>query len=259
MSTRRPTAVWESIIAEAHAQRRPVSIETVCHTCAWALRAHGVAVALTGTPLGYEPLCASGPAAYQVMEAHATLGEGPAITALTDQRPILVPDLAEADALRRWPLLAPAALETGAQALFALPMMLGAISVGVLEISRADAGWLSPEDLADALTFADIALLVHIQHNADQEPDGTPATHGSRIDDTVIDGVPVDGPHRDYGTVERWAQVHQATGIIAVQAGVDLRTAFLRLRAHAFAVDRSLRQVAADVIARRLRFPAEPR
>ncbi|MEZ0076508.1 GAF and ANTAR domain-containing protein [Planotetraspora sp. GP83] len=255
MSTQRPAAVWESIIADAQAQGRPVSVETVCHTCARTLDAHGVAVALTGPPMGYEPLCASSPAAYQVMEAHATVGEGPAITALADQRPVLAPDLADPETLRRWPVFAPAALEAGAQALFALPMMLGAISVGVLEISRARAGWLSPDDLADALTFAHIALLVHIQHShgANGALSGMPATHAS-----LIDGALIDGASLERGTGEHWAQVHQATGMIAVQSGVDLRTAFVQLRAHAFAADRSLLQVAADVVARRLRFPVEP-
>ncbi|MGB0094384.1 MAG: ANTAR domain-containing protein [Solirubrobacteraceae bacterium] len=50
-----------------------------------------------------------------------------------------------------------------------------------------------------------------------------------------------------------WAEVHQATGMISVQLGVSMDEAFVRLRAHAFAAGRSLKAVAGDVVARRLR------
>ncbi|MFD0630267.1 ANTAR domain-containing protein [Catenulispora yoronensis] len=50
------------------------------------------------------------------------------------------------------------------------------------------------------------------------------------------------------------AEVHQATGMISVQLGVSLAEALVRLRAHAWAADRLLADVAADVVARRLRF-----
>jgi hypothetical protein len=55
---------------------------------------------------------------------------------------------------------------------------------------------------------------------------------------------------------EPWAHrsvVHHATGMTAVHLGVDVNEALLRLRAYAFAASRSLEDVAADVVARRLR------
>jgi AmiR/NasT family two-component response regulator len=51
--------------------------------------------------------------------------------------------------------------------------------------------------------------------------------------------------------------VHQATGMVMVQLSVDAADAFLALRAHAFATDRSLLDVAIDVVERRLRFSPE--
>src|SRR5437763_51787 len=50
------------------------------------------------------------------------------------------------------------------------------------------------------------------------------------------------------------SEVHQATGMITVQLGVTVAVALVRLRAYAYAHDRRLRDVAADVVARRLRF-----
>jgi hypothetical protein len=49
-------------------------------------------------------------------------------------------------------------------------------------------------------------------------------------------------------------EVHQATGMLIVQLGVDAATALVRLRAYAYAHDRRLSEVAGDVVARRLRF-----
>jgi hypothetical protein len=53
--------------------------------------------------------------------------------------------------------------------------------------------------------------------------------------------------------------VHQASGMIAAQLDVNVADALVRLRAHAFANDRPLAEVAADVVARRLRFAPEDR
>jgi hypothetical protein len=42
--------------------------------------------------------------------------------------------------------------------------------------------------------------------------------------------------------------------MIAIQLGVDLAGALLRLRAHAYATGRAVSEVATDVVGRRLRF-----
>jgi hypothetical protein len=48
--------------------------------------------------------------------------------------------------------------------------------------------------------------------------------------------------------------VHQASGMVAVQLGVGVGEALVRLRAYAFAQDCPLTAVAGDVVGRRLRF-----
>ena len=50
--------------------------------------------------------------------------------------------------------------------------------------------------------------------------------------------------------------VHQAAGMVAVQLGVTVAQALVRLRAYAFGNDRPLAGVARDVVARTLRFDA---
>ena len=50
------------------------------------------------------------------------------------------------------------------------------------------------------------------------------------------------------------AEVHQATGMISAQLEVTQAVALIRLRAYAFSQHRPLADVAADVVARRMRF-----
>jgi hypothetical protein len=48
--------------------------------------------------------------------------------------------------------------------------------------------------------------------------------------------------------------VHQASGMVAVQLGVSVTEALIRLRSYAFTHDRLLTDIARDVVARLLRF-----
>jgi AmiR/NasT family two-component response regulator len=58
------------------------------------------------------------------------------------------------------------------------------------------------------------------------------------------------------GEPAHWAEVHQATGMISAQLDVGVDEAFVRLRAHAFAEHLALRDIARDVVGRRLRLEA---
>ena len=52
-------------------------------------------------------------------------------------------------------------------------------------------------------------------------------------------------------------QVHQATGMVSVQAAVSIEDAFAMLRARAFASNHTVAEVARAVVERRLRFAQE--
>jgi len=51
--------------------------------------------------------------------------------------------------------------------------------------------------------------------------------------------------------------VHQATGMLTVQLGVSAEEAFSRLRAHAYGNGRSMDEVAADIVGRRMHLAPE--
>lgn len=224
MDRQRARDVRAAINAHAQAENQPVTLRHVCLACADALKASGVAVMLVSTLAPLEPVYAGDQLAEQLSELEITLGEGPATESVREDRPVLVPDVSSSGAAHRWPMYCPEAETLGARAVFSFPLMVGAIAVGVLQVSRTSPGWLSSDDLANALLFADAALLVSLEVR------------------------PGDGADL------RWAEVHQATGMISVQLDTDLAQAFVRLRAHAYTHDRRLADVARDVIARRLRF-----
>ncbi len=172
-----------------------------------------------------------GPAA-RMEELQFATGEGPCVDASRTGRPVLKPYIRR-DAVEQWPGYGPGVLTTNIEAIFAFPLQVGAIRIGVLDLYRDTPGGLTEDQLVEALAFADAALLMLLQ--LQDEADGDPA-------DSMFDAI------------GRNAAIHQATGMISVQLRTPLAEALLRLRAHAYSADVSMAAVAADVVSRRLRF-----
>jgi GAF domain len=191
--------------------------------CSRAVDVSGVGVALMTDDGPAGIIAATDGAALQLEELQFTLGEGPCVDASRTGRPVLQPDLARTAPLR-WPAFAGGALAAGIRAVFALPMRVGAIRVGVLDLYRDRPGPLSEGDYPEALSFADAAtrILLHAQA-------GFPE----------VGAVP--------GLDDR-AEVHQATGVVSVQAAVSLAEALVLLRARAFAEQRPVGDLARDVL-----------
>lgn len=198
----------------------PASLATACVR---ALPVSGVGLALMTDEGPAGIITATDGAAIELEQLQFTLGEGPCVDASESGRPVLQPDLARTAPLR-WPAFAGGALDAGIRAVFAFPLRVGAIRVGVLDLYRNLAGPLSPEELTEALSFADAATLALLHAQA-----GSPASGA----------VPV---------VDDRAEVHQATGVVSVQAAVGLAEAFVLLRARAFAEGRPLADLARDVL-----------
>jgi len=213
------------------------SLRRLCAAATQALSASGAAVVVMAEDGVRGVTVASDPASERIGELQALLGEGPLTDAFANRRPVLVPELAAGTA--RWPVYTPAAADLGVRAVFAFPLQVGAARLGVLEIFRVRPGRLSGDELRQALMFAEVALTTLLD-GQESAPPGA-----------VAEGLA--------GGVERRAEVFQAQGMVMVQLGVGLAEALARMRAHAYARDRRLREVAADIVARRLRFDADQR
>lgn len=230
MTADRRLRLWAVLVDAARG-----GVVAVDHVCAAAVSVAGVdsaavAVILDATPR--ELMYATDRTASELEDLALTLGEGPCVDATTGG-PVLVGDLTVPECRNRWPVFAPAAVLAGAGAVFALPLRVGGIRLGVLDLYRACAGDLGAEQLADALVLADTACAVLLD-------DAT--RHGADRDDQWPERTGLHHP-----------EVHQATGMITVQLGVSAAVALIRLRAYAYSQDRRLRDVAADVVAGRLR------
>ena len=237
MASDRTAKVWEWIGA-AHDGDGPASLAALCRAAVRWLGVDGASVTVSGGPAARELLFATDELTAQLDELVFTTGEGPGAADFRFGSPMLIPDL-EAVA-GRWPGFVPAAVRAGARAMFALPLQAGAIRVGVLSLYRSLPGSLTPAELGDVLTFADIALQMVLDAAAGIS--NSPAYR------------PLDG------LSDSRAEVYQAIGMISVQLGVSLEEAFVRLRARAFADSVALADIAGDVVSRVLRFypDAEP-
>jgi hypothetical protein len=207
-----------------------------CLACVKAVGVSGAGLILTGSMRSLEPVYVTDSRAGEAEELQATLGQGPGIDALESGRPILVGDLSAPMSNHRWPMFAPDVGRLGVGAMYSLPLALGAIRVGALDLYHNTPGHLSRDQLVDALVYADTALLLVLD-----------AQSGI--------ATPADGDHPNgLGPVLWHAEVHQAAGMISVQLDVSALEALVRLRAYAYGHNKRLTDVARSVVQRRLRF-----
>ena len=195
--------------------------------CTEALPVTGVGLILMTDAGPAGTVAASDGPAGTMEELQFTLGEGPCVECSRTGWPVLQPDLARTGP-GRWPGFTAGALEAGIRAIFALPLRVGAIRVGVLDLYRDVPGELADAELAEALSFADAATEILLLLQAEASLDGL-----------GLGTIPV---------IEDRAEVHQATGMIAVQAGVGMAEALVRLRARAYATDRPILDLAMGVL-----------
>lgn len=166
-------------------------------------------------------------------ETQYTLGEGPCIDAYRLECPVAEPDLAKPESVR-WPVFSPVLLRAGARAVFSFPLRVGAVRLGVLGLYRETVGPLTNDQYADALVLADVATraVLALQANASPGEVATEIEAGANL--RLV--------------------VHQACGMVAVQLGVSLTEALVRLHAFAFADSRRISEIAEGIVGRHLRF-----
>jgi GAF domain-containing protein len=207
-------------------------LRRLCRATVRALPAAGAGVSVMGADGVRGVAAISDPDDIWLAELQFTLGEGPCLDAHRWGRPVLVPDL-KAGAMRRWPGYAPAAFEKGVRAVFAFPMQIGAARLGVLDVYREQTGSLSKPAFSQAVAFADVALTTLL----DGQEDAAPGETASGLD----------------GALESRSVLYQAQGMVSVQLGMGLAHAMARIRAYVYANQRSLTDVARDIVSRKIR------
>jgi hypothetical protein len=242
MADSRAAVLWGLIAAHAAAAGRRVAVADVCAVAVSSAQASGGWMAAASGRGPDFVICVTDPVSEQLAELQLMLGEGPCHDVLATAAPVLAADLGDEESSRRWPAFTPEARQLGAAAGYVFPLVIGAIRAGVMGLYRSSPGPLSGPQLGDCLLLADTATVLLLDGLADG--DGLAADgdgHGTR----PAGQPPELAAHR--------AEIDQATGMLTVQLGVNVSAAFARLRAYAYTHDRRLADVAADIVARRLR------
>jgi hypothetical protein len=193
---------------------------------------HFPAMSVSVMTLGILPattVSATDARAARIDELQLDLREGPAWDALKDTRPLLEPDLSES---QRWPVFSEAISRLDVAALFVFPLRAGHLVLGALTFSCDQPRTLTAEQGAQAGSLAGAVSALLLRRALERVGDDT---------DLVSE-------------IHSRRTIHQSVGMVIVQARVSATDAELLIRGHAFAENTTMRQVAAEILQRRLTF-----
>ncbi len=216
-----------SVGSDSHSSAR------LCEVSREVIGVTGAGIMLISEDLPQGSICASDTVSGLIEDLQYMLGQGPCIDAHNHDRVVLEPDLAD-PVTPRWLAFAPPALEAGVRAMFAFPTRVGAVRLGSMNLYRDQPGPLTDDQHANGLVMADVAAQWVLDIQAEAPP-------GSLANELEVGA--------DLHFV-----VHNAAGMVSVQAGISVTEALVRLRAYAFKQGRPLREASEDVVAGRVRF-----
>jgi hypothetical protein len=224
--------VRAAVRAAERGSARVDRIGRVCSMVVAALPVDGVGLSVTGGTGQHNRVAATDEVSGRIEDLQVLLGQGPCVDAVTTGAPVLVADLGEPGVLSRWPAFVPAVATIGVRASFAVPLLVGDLRIGAMDLYRRATGPLQPEQVAHAEDLASAAVEVLLR-------------------------LQIEGPGATDGTFPAgWAAtsvVHQATGMVMVQLGVEASSAFAALRARAYREGMTLQELAREVLDRRQR------
>jgi len=203
----------------------------LCNTCVDVLGVTGVGVMLMADGEHRGVFGVSNSVVSVIEELQFTLGEGPCIDAFNSEDAVHEPDL-QSPETNRWPAFSGPAVRAGVRAVFALPLRSGSSLLGALDIYLDRPSALSAEQVVDAAVMAELVAKTVLALQADA-PLGALA-------------------HEIDLSVNHRAVVHQASGMLSVQLAIPVNEARSRIRAHAYTCDRSIDDIARDIVGRRL-------
>ena len=238
----RMALVWELVFAQAASRHGRASVADVCAAAVTSLDVSGAWVTASDGINPGQAMCVTDVIGESLAEVQITLGEGPCHDAVIYGVPVLAACLADGTG-HPWAVFGEAAAGAGAAAVFAFPLRIGAIRIGVLALYRDKEGPLDLLQFGNALILADIATMLLLDAESRQ------------TDDPLSGAAPAS---QSPELTAHHAEIAQATGMLTEQLGVGITEAFARLRAYAYAQDRRLSDIAHHIVTRRLRLDPDP-
>jgi ANTAR domain/GAF domain len=234
-------AIDEELRAAVDDRRGLAAADSLCEACVKLFDIDAAALSLVFSGVASGTFGSSGAAARAYDELQFTIGEGPCLDSVATRGPILIADL-EKPSNVRWPLYRPALLDYKIRSVFAIPVVVAGEFVGALDLFRIQPGELPSDELAGAVVAAELA--------------GAPLLDLMDSDLQAAVSDPSSSSWADFNALSR-TEVSQATGMLVAQLEVEPAEALVRLRAHAYATNRSVTDVARDILDRRLRLDAD--
>jgi hypothetical protein len=199
----------------------------------------GISVSTLGDLLPSQTLSATDKTAARIDEMQFDLGEGPCWDAVKQGEPVFLSDLTSG-AIDRWPAFLRAIATSPVSSLFAFPIIFGPLRLGAIDSYSRDSSRVPPED-TEALHRLGMALGRRVLEHALTESD-----HAN------------DGYEPPRGDPFSRRSIHQATGVVIAQIGGTPEDAHLLIQGQAFSLHKSMVEVAADLLERRIRFLRSP-
>lgn len=162
-------------------------------------------------------------------------GDGPCMDCFRTGSPVTVGDL---QVEGRWPHFAREALTQGFRSVHATPLRLRGHTIGTMNLFSIHTGALNPEDIVIAQALADVATIGILQERSLRNTEVLSEQLQRALDSRVL--------------------LEQAKGVLATTMGTTMDDAFSIMRTYARARNLPLRQVADEVIARRIHLGKPP-
>jgi len=159
-------------------------------------------------------------------------GEGPCLDCFRTGTPVTVGNI-EADG-GSWPTFSAEALKFGFRSIHATPLRLRGQIIGTMNLFSDHIGALVPEDIAVAQALADVSTIGILQERHIRSANVAGEQLQRALDSRIL--------------------IEQAKGVLAATMKTTMNDAFAIMRTHARDRNLPLRQVADDVIARRISF-----
>jgi GAF domain-containing protein len=180
---------------------------------------------------------ANDPDATAAEELQFTLGQGPCLESARGGKSVFVPDLEQSGPSKAWPVyVSEVTRRTPYRAVFCFPLTLVGFTVGTLNLYRRSAGQTLSED--------EVAAVHHITSRI-----ATDLRAATMFDIAVREN---NYEWMNASSARRRHQVWVAQGMTMQASNVTARVALALLRAHAYASDRLLDDLAEDVIHHRV-------
>jgi GAF domain-containing protein len=209
---------------------------SLCVAAARFTSVSGAGVLLATSGPNYTPFCASDEHARSLLETEVTLGEGPGLDVCRSNLALDDVNLTQTMG-GRWMVYARAAVDIGVRSVFGFPLTIGAIRIGALVLYGDDPGPLSESQESDAYVAASVVARAILNWRA---------------------GVSRELLTTDLGlTLSFDFSVHQAAGMVAVQANLGLSDAMVLLRAHAIGTGITMTDLAKSVVSREIGYDVD--